>query len=148
MSAVTQPATAHAADAIATVEAFLAALERFDVAEAETYLTADARWVNVGLPTVRGRAAIVEALTRMGRVPGARFTVTMHNIAADGDVVLTERTDELAVGPVGSAFWVCGTFELRDGRIAEWRDRFDHVDVLRGTVRSTVAGLKGLLPGR
>ncbi|MGB6073792.1 MAG: limonene-1,2-epoxide hydrolase family protein, partial [Rhodococcus sp. (in: high G+C Gram-positive bacteria)] len=34
-------------------------------------------------------------------------------------------------------FWVCGTFELRDGKVAVWRDYFDNVDFLKGLVRGT-----------
>ena len=28
-----------------------------------------------------------------------------------------------------AAFWVCGTFEVHDGRITVWRDRFDFADL-------------------
>ena len=59
----------------------------------------------------------------------------MHHIAADGPVVLTERTDVLGVGPVRAAFWVCGTFEVHDGRITVWRDRFDFADLTWSFVR-------------
>ncbi len=42
-----------------------------------------------------------------------RFDVKLHNVG----VVLTERTDILA-GPVLYVdIWVCGTFEVRDGKI-------------------------------
>ena len=53
-------------------------------------------------------------------------------------MVLTERTDVLVAGRVRAEFWVCGTFEVHDGRITLWRDRFDLVD-------TTVAMLRGLL---
>jgi limonene-1,2-epoxide hydrolase len=26
-------------------------------------------------------------------------------------------------------FWACGTFEIRDGKIAVWRDRFDRTSI-------------------
>ena len=60
----------------------------------------------------------------------------MHNLAATSGVVLTERTDVLTAARFSARFWVCGTFELRDGRIVLWRDRFDFADV-------TVAALRG-----
>ena len=48
-----------------------------------------------------------------------------HHIAADGDVVLTERTDKFRINGQWIAIRVMGTFELRDGKIAKWRDYFD-----------------------
>src|SRR5207253_10750548 len=49
----------------------------------------------------------------------------VNNIVADGDVVLTERVDvfELPNGKVELP--VIGTFEVKDGKIAAWRDYFD-----------------------
>lgn len=135
-------------DPIAVVEDFLDALRRLDVDTAAAHLTRDAVWHNVGLPRIVGRAAVVAALHRMARLPRARFTVELHNIASHGATVLTERTDGLWTGPLGGEFWVCGTFELRGDRIAVWRDRFDTVDVVRGTARGTAGGLLRLLTSR
>ena len=96
---------------------------------------------NVGLPTIRGRARAVK-LFEGTRRPSFGFDVKFHKIAADGATVLTERTDILKIGPVRGAFWVCGTFEVHDGRITLWRDRFDWIDVLssypRGLVRKVL----------
>ena len=58
----------------------------------------------------------------------------MHHIAADGDVVLTDRTDILIFGPVRIAFWVTGTFALREGRIVLWHDHFSFENFVRGVV--------------
>ncbi|MGZ6777565.1 MAG: limonene-1,2-epoxide hydrolase family protein [Mycobacterium sp.] len=116
-----------------TVETFLYALqdEDFDAAEA---LMADAiEWQNVGYPTIRGRRRIMGIFRRgAGRVG---FQVKFHRIAAEGNAVLTERTDALILGPVRMQFWVCGVFEVHAGRITLWRDYFDLFDVLKGTVR-------------
>ena len=46
-------------------------------------------------------------------------------VVADGDVVLTERVDTFQMGDKTVALEVMGTFELRDGKIAAWRDYFD-----------------------
>ena len=67
------------------------------------------------------------------------FEVKIHRIAADGAAVLTERTDALILGPLRLQFWVCGVFEVHDGRITLWRDYFDFFDMLKGTVRGLVA---------
>ena len=51
------------------------------------------------------------------------------------NTVLTERTDVLVWHRLRVEFWVCGTFELRDGKILVWRDYFDNVDFFKGFVR-------------
>ena len=65
----------------------------------------------------------------------ARFEVKIHHIAVNGPAVLTERTDVLAIGPVRLQFWVCGVFEVHDGRITLWRDYFDMWDMTKALVR-------------
>jgi limonene-1,2-epoxide hydrolase len=61
--------------------------------------------------------------------------VKIHRIAADGAAVLTERTDALVIGPLRLQFWVCGVFEVHNGRITLWRGYFDFYDMLKATVR-------------
>ncbi|HEV7720897.1 MAG TPA: limonene-1,2-epoxide hydrolase family protein [Iamia sp.] len=126
---------------IEVVQAFLGHLERMDVDAALALMSDDAVYQNVPLPPDRGRAAVARTLGRMMSA-GSGFRVVHHNIAANGPVVLTERTDVLSVGPVDAAFWVCGTFEVHDGRITLWRDRFDWVDLTLAWVRG---GAKAVL---
>ena len=128
-------------DPISVVRAFLGALERLDIDAAVALLSEDARYQNVPFPPARGRRAVEQQLRGLARF-GSGFEVHYDNVAADGGTVLTERTDVLIIGPVRAAFWVCGTFEVRDGRITLWRDRFDFVDVLRGFL---VGGVRALL---
>jgi limonene-1,2-epoxide hydrolase len=79
----------------------------------------------------------------------ARFEVKTHRIAVNGSTVLTERTDALVFGPVRLQFWVCGVFEVRDGRITLWRDYFDMFDftksIARGLVGAVIPGLRPAL---
>ena len=49
----------------------------------------------------------------------------MHNIAADGPVVLTERTDIFVLPHVTIELPVMGTFEVHEGKITVWRRHFD-----------------------
>lgn len=118
---------------IEVVQAFLGHLEALDVDAALRLLAEDAVYQNVPLPPDRGKAAVARTLRRMSA--GCGFAVVHHNIASNGPVVLTERTDILSVGKVDAAFWVCGTFEVHDGRITLWRDRFDWVDFTLAWVR-------------
>jgi limonene-1,2-epoxide hydrolase len=64
--------------------------------------------------------------------------------------VLTERTDVLERGALRAAFWVDGTFEVLDGRITVWRDRFDWVTVmvavLAAVPRALFARFRGTTP--
>lgn len=124
---------------IDVVTRFIDALERFDIDDALALLAPEVTYQNVPFPPARGYAAVEQQLGGLVRYLSA-FEVRMHHIAADGPVVLTERTDVLGVGPVRAAFWVCGTFEVHDGRITLWRDRFDYADLtwafLRGTGRA------------
>ncbi|MFT5564221.1 MAG: limonene-1,2-epoxide hydrolase [Myxococcota bacterium] len=143
MATGTDTATESGIAAVALVERFLDGLMQGDAAAVAGLLTDDVEWHNVGWPTIRGKRRVVAALTKLTELPGFSFTVEMHNIVANGDVVMTERTDGLWVGPLGGEFWVCGTFELRDGQIAVWRDRFDVYAMVKGTVRGTVRGLLG-----
>ncbi len=121
-------------DEIAVVMAFLDALQRTDVDAALALLDPGIEYQNVPLPPARGLKEVERQLRSLERFFNG-FEVVHHNIAANGPVVLTERTDVLVVGPVRGAFWVCGTFEVRDGRITLWRDRFDYVDFTLSFVR-------------
>ena len=148
-TATSQNGTATTAGTRVVVD-FLEALAEADVDRAMELLTEDAAWINVSLPAVRGRRRI-ERLMRLGYERGATFRVHLHNVAAQGDVVLTERTDAIGVGRVEQRFWVYGRFELRDGRIAVWRDSFDWLDIsislLRGIAGAIVPALNRPWPG-
>jgi limonene-1,2-epoxide hydrolase len=129
------------------VMAFLEALERLDIDEAVALLDDAVVYQNVPFPAARGRAAVAKQLESFARY-GSGFEVEFHNIAANGPIVLTERTDVIAVGPVRGDFWVCGTFEVHDGKITLWRDRFDFVDVTLAFVRGGVLALMDRIKNR
>ena len=126
-------------DAAEVVTSFLRAMEAGDSKRMLDLLAEDAVWINVTLPTVRGREGIMRVLGLMPRTRTS-FRVHFHNVAADGDVVLTERTDALGRGRFEQRFWVYGRFEVEDGRIKVWRDSFDWVDLLLSLVRA-IAGI-------
>jgi limonene-1,2-epoxide hydrolase len=122
------------------VEAFLAALAASDLATAASLLDERVTYINVGLPTIRGRRAAIGFLKPMSR-PGVRFEVYLHGIAANGPTVLTDRTDVLIFGPVRLQFWVTGRFEVQDGLITLWRDSFDYLDVTRAMIRGLLGAV-------
>jgi limonene-1,2-epoxide hydrolase len=89
-------------------------------------------WRNTGLPTVKGRR--VGGMLLDAEKGGLTVDITIHHAAADGNVVLTDRTDVLRKGRWESSFWVRGTFEVRDGKIVLWDDAFSWVDFTRGAL--------------
>jgi len=124
-------------DNIRAVETFLYALQDEDFDTADGLLADGVEWQNVGFPTIRGRERIIKLMRRgQGRMG---FEVKIHRIAAEGNAVLTERTDALVLGPVRLQFWVCGVFEVHAGRITLWRDYFDMWDFTKATVRGLAA---------
>ncbi|MDD7969176.1 limonene-1,2-epoxide hydrolase family protein [Actinomycetospora lemnae] len=142
MSSPTEP-TAPAA----VVRAFLADLERLDLDAACARLSPDVVYENVSLPPARGigpTRRVLEQLTR--RATG--FRAENHRLAADGPVVLTERTDTIEIGRLRTSFWVCGTFEVHDGVITLWRDYFDWAAVTGALATGALRALGSLLPGR
>jgi limonene-1,2-epoxide hydrolase len=104
----------------------------------------DVEWRNSGLPTVRGRSRVGGLLRDMEK-RGVGFEVTMKHLAADGDVVLTDRTDVLRYGRFETSFWVCGTFRVSDGLIVLWDDHYSEVNLLAASLKGAALAL---LPGR
>lgn len=135
-----KPTDSVAAPAL-VVETFLYAVMRdknFDVAG--QLLADDVVYENVGYPTMRGADRILKNFRRAAvRVPFINWDVKFHRIASEGAVVLNERTDSILVGPFQAHFWVCGVFEVHDGRITLWRDYFDVADMIKGTIRGLAA---------
>lgn len=130
-----------------TVTALLAALEDLDVDAALTFCSPDVVYQNVPLKPAHGQREVGKVLRSMMKFANG-FRVDYINLAANGPVVLTERTDVISVGPVAAGFWVCGTFEVHDGLITLWRDRFDWVDFTTSFVRGGVkAVVRKVRPG-
>lgn len=120
---------------------FLEAWGRSDLDRVLELVTEDLEYVNVSLPTIRGRDRLETLARPIMRPDRVRFRAYLHHIATDGDVVLTDRVDELTFRRFASRFWVYGRFVVRDGQIAVWRDSFDWLDVTIGILR----GLLGLV---
>lgn len=108
-------------------------------------------YTNVGLATLRGRREAGRVIDLLAR-PGLGFGVHIISAAADGDTVLTERIDEIVMGPLRMRFWVCGKFVVNDGVIVVWRDYFDFLDCTKAFLRAVVGvafpSLNRSMPGR
>ena len=118
------------------VEVLLSSLQAADADGAGAVLDDNLVYQNVGFPTIHGRARAMKLFRAMeGR---AGFEVKTHRIAVNGSSVLTERTDALQFGPLRLQFWVCGVFEVSDGRITLWRDYFDMWNFTKALVRGVI----------
>jgi limonene-1,2-epoxide hydrolase len=97
-----------------------------------SYFTDDAVYHNIPMAPAEGLAAIRDLLPMMlDGMEGIDFIV--HRQVADGNLVMNERTDVMRRTNGGRLeLPVMGTFEVRDGRIAAWRDYFDLATVTAG----------------
>ena len=109
---------------IDTVRRFCDAWAAGDLDEIVAFFADDAVYHNIPMDPVTGPDAIRSFIEGfVGGVEKIEFRV--GHVAADGNVVLTERVDAFHLPGKTIELPVMGTFELRDGKIAAWRDYFD-----------------------
>ena len=92
----------------------------------------DVVWHNIPMDPISGKAAMREAVAGfMINVEACAWET--HSIAANGNTVLTERTDGFTLKSGGkAALRLMGVFEIdEDGKIAAWRDYFDMAEFQR-----------------
>ena len=119
----------------AVVERFARLLESGDLDGACELLSDDVAYTNVSLPTIHGRRRVRGVLKVLLDRPAVGLEVHVHALAADGPVVLTERTDAMTLGPLRVQCWVYGRFEVHEGQIGVWRDSFDWLNALAAVAR-------------
>lgn len=105
------------------VRRFCAEWKDVDVSKIVDYFTDDAVYHNMPLQPIQGKDAIKGVIEQF-MTPFERADWEVTQIAAAGDVVLTERVDRF-IGAKSVDLPVMGAFEIRDGKIAAWRDYFD-----------------------
>lgn len=94
-----------------------------DVAKIVDYFTDDAVYHNMPIQPVQGKDAI-KGMIEQFMQPFERCEWEITHVAAAGSLVLTERIDRF-FGAKNVELQVMGTFEIKDGKIAAWRDYFD-----------------------
>ncbi|GAB93959.1 limonene-1,2-epoxide hydrolase family protein [Gordonia rhizosphera] len=120
------------------VTVFLDDLARGDLTRALENVDDDVAYTNVSFPTSYGKRRMAKLFEPMNR-PSLGFNYRMINVGDNGPVVLTERIDELTFGRLVMQFWVCGRFEIAEGRIVVWRDYFDYFDMTKALLRGIAA---------
>ncbi|MCV2442469.1 limonene-1,2-epoxide hydrolase family protein [Acinetobacter bereziniae] len=128
------------------VERFLTALVEQDHNVISELLHSDVLYTNVSLPTFRGGKRVA-GLIKLALSSSRKLQVKNHQIVAKGNIVLTERTDIVEIGPLHIGFWVCGTFKVENGKIILWRDYLDWLNFSKGLLRGVFGiGITGLRP--
>jgi limonene-1,2-epoxide hydrolase len=106
------------------VKKFCDAWSANDLDALMAFFTSDAVYHNIPVDPVNGVDAIRNTIA--GFTQGVdKIEFRVDNIAADGNVVLTERVDVFHLPGKTIELPVMGTFEVKDGKIAAWRDYFD-----------------------
>lgn len=112
------------ADAVQTVRDFCAAWEARNQQQILDAFTDDAIYHNMPMTPAKGKDAI-KGLLGVILTPASDVTFEIKHLAANGDVVMTERVDSFKIGDRTVTLPVMGVFEVRDGKISAWRDYFD-----------------------
>mgnify|MGYP001028201519 CR=1 FL=1 len=124
------------------VRAFLEHLARAETEAALALLDPEVEWRNTAMPTFRGER-VHQMIADMEK-RGVGFDVRWRHVAADGETVLTDRTDVITYAGWQTSFGVRGTFVVREGRITLWDDAFSWLELLA----SGVVGLGRVLTSR
>ncbi len=112
------------------IREFCAAWSRLDPKELAGYFTEDGVYYNMPAQPVAGREAVEQFITGF-TASWNETTWEVLNIAESGDVVIAERVDRTKSGDKSVDLPCTGVFELRDGKIAVWRDFFDMGTLVR-----------------
>jgi limonene-1,2-epoxide hydrolase len=139
-SSVPQPSS------IQVVERFFDAWRAMDLSGVLELVSDDIVYHNGPFAPLRGKARAERVFSAYCRAADT-FEIEIHNIAERNGVVLTERTDRAIGRWIDMTFWICGTFEVRDGKIVFWRDYFDQATVTLQLIASPFRRLAARLTG-
>ena len=106
------------------VREFCDTFPRRDIDEILGFFADGATYHNIPMAPAVGEDAIRGVLELF--VPASEsIEFEVLAIASAGDTVFTERVDRFVMGDRKIELPVAGVFEVRDGKIAAWRDYFD-----------------------
>ncbi|MGD9794595.1 MAG: limonene-1,2-epoxide hydrolase family protein [Acidimicrobiia bacterium] len=113
------------ADAAEIVREFCDLMVKRDAEALRGFFDPDAVYHNTGMPATVGVDAIIENLAGQFAMFPDSYEYVIKNIAANGDVVMTERLDMIGTPSGIQGVPVMGTFVLSNGKILRWTDYFD-----------------------
>ena len=110
-----------------TVNGLMRSFEEQNVEKTLSFFNEDAVWTNIPMPNpAKGLDEIRKALSNFGFTP-EKVEFVIHNTAenAAANVVMNERTDRFKTDKGWIGIRVMGVFEMKNGKVQEWRDYFD-----------------------
>ncbi|MBN8607199.1 MAG: nuclear transport factor 2 family protein [Caulobacterales bacterium] len=106
------------------VRQFIADWSSLDADKLVEYFTEDGVYHNMPAQPVAGREKLRRFIAAF--LSGwERTDWEILNLIGRGDVVIAERLDRTVVAGKPVDLPCCGVYEMRDGKIAVWRDYFD-----------------------
>jgi len=103
---------------------FIAAWSRLNTEELVAYFCEDGIYHNMPADPVAGHEALTGFIGAF--ISGWDKTDwEILNLLVDGDIVIVERMDRTVAGGKSVDLPCCGVFEMRNGKVAVWRDYFD-----------------------
>src|SRR3982751_1254691 len=109
------------------VENFLRTLESRDLDKLAGLVTDDIEYSNPPRPAHVGRQAMLDFLSfNYKRMDHSSCVVHHWAENEGGDIVMNERTEFMHFGDQKAGATFMGLFRIRDSKISEWRDYWDH----------------------
>jgi limonene-1,2-epoxide hydrolase len=131
---------------IAVVQELWDAIYTLDFDAAVELFTDDGSYHDLALPIppAVGKEAIRRKLDFMLLGGVERMTYEVQHMVADGDIVLCERSEtwHFPSGATPTLRVMC-TIELREGRIAQWREYWNHSELMDAMPPEFFAGVSG-----
>lgn len=106
------------------IQEFIKAWSNLDAAELTSYFTSDGVYHNIPAQPVVGNDNLQKFIAGF-IAPWTDTEWELLNIVEAGNIVIAERLDKTKAGDKQVDLPCCGVFEMRDGKIAVWRDYFD-----------------------
>lgn len=108
------------------VTEFCQSLRSADMAKVVSYLSEDVVYHNIPWQPVTGHAGVRQILDPFIQGPNcALMKMDIKNTTSSGNTVMNERLETWVKGSVRLELPVLGVFELKNGKITQWRDYFD-----------------------
>jgi limonene-1,2-epoxide hydrolase len=113
-----------ASEAEKIVSDFCAAWPSLNLDKIMSFIADDAVYHNIPMEPVRGKDAI-RAVVKSFMPPSGSIEFKILHAMSAGNVVMNERVDTFDLGAKKISLPVAGVFEIKNGKIAAWRDYFD-----------------------
>lgn len=106
------------------VRLFITSWSRMDAEELSKFFLEDGVYHNMPMQPAKGRDAI-RALIKSFAKAWVSTDWEIVSLISHGEMVVAERIDHTVMGDKRVDLPCCGVFQIKQGRIAIWRDYFD-----------------------